>query len=81
MFCFFDIVKFELCTIKCNPEEIGELEEHYEGVTRPKNLSPRYWIGVRFNSDVPDGELRRLVRQSYEIVKAGKRRPPSPKRL
>ena len=70
MFCYFDIDKFDQCTIKCPPEEIGELEATYAAVTRPYNLSPKNWISVSFNQDVPDSKIRELVRQSYDIVAA-----------
>lgn len=70
IFCFYDIEKFVACTVKCPPEQIPLLREKYEGITPPYNLSPKYWIGITFNSDVPDDELRRLVTQSYHLVKA-----------
>ncbi len=73
MFCFYDIEKFDECTIKCHPEQIEELEESYQGITRPYNLNMKYWIGVHFGSDVPDAMIKDLVRQSYEIVKAKKK--------
>lgn len=69
MFCFFDIDKFDRCNIRCSPERIAELEATYEAVGRPYNLSPEYWIGVRFDADMPDDELKRLVRQSYEMAR------------
>lgn len=68
MFCYFDIDAFESCNIRCRPEQIGELEARYAAVDRPYNLSPEHWISVRFNEDVPDEALKRLVRQSYEIA-------------
>lgn len=69
MFCYFDIDRFDACTLKCLPEEVGELEAAYHAVSRPYNSDPKAWISVKFNDDMPDGELKRLVRQSYEIVK------------
>lgn len=68
MFCYFEIDKFDRCTVKCTPEEIGRLTAVYESVTRPYNCNPKYWISIKFNDDMPDDELKRLVRQSYEIV-------------
>lgn len=71
MFCYFDIDKFDQCTIKCNPEEIEELSATYESVTPPYNCDPKYWISIKFNEDMPDQEIKRLVRQSYDIVRKG----------
>ena len=71
MFCFFDVDKFDACTIKCDPDGIAELKARYKGVGEPYNLSPKYWISVEFNSDVPDKVLKELVRKSYDLVVEG----------
>ncbi len=71
MFCFFDMDKFDACTIKCDPDKIAELKEKYNAVSKPFNLSPKYWISVRFNDDVPDKMLKKLVRESYDLVVEG----------
>ncbi len=68
MFCYFDIDQFDRCTIKCHPKEIEELKETYQSVEPPYNCNPKYWISIKFNEDMPDKEIKRLVRQSYEIV-------------
>lgn len=71
MFCFFDMDKFDACTIKCNQQKIAELKEKYKAVSEPFNLSPKYWISVRFNDDVPDKMLKELVKESYDIIVDG----------
>lgn len=71
MFCFFDVDKFDACTIKCDPDRIEELKENYNAVSQPFNLSPKYWISVRFNDDVPDQLLKELVKESYDLVVDG----------
>lgn len=68
MFCYFDIDKFDQCSIKCLPEEIEELAATYDSISRPYNSNPKYWISVKFHGDVPDKELMQLVRLSYEIA-------------
>ena len=35
MFCFFDINKFDKCTLKCNPNEIEQLKANYQAVEDP----------------------------------------------
>lgn len=70
IFCFYDIDKMYECTVKCPTEEIEELKTRYKGITDPYNLSHKYWIGVHFNSDVPEKLIRDLVTQSYNLVKA-----------
>lgn len=71
MFCFFDIDKFDACTIKCDPDKISELKEKYKAISKPFNLSQKYWISVRFDDDVPDKLLKELVRESYNLVVDG----------
>lgn len=71
MFCFFDIDKFDACTIKCDPDRIDSLKDAYGAVSEPFNLSPRHWISIRFNGDVPDKLLKQLVKESYHLVVKG----------
>lgn len=68
IFCFFDIDKFDVCTLKCAPDMIDELKACYDAVGAPCNMNPRYWISIRFNDDMPDKEIERWVRKSYDIV-------------
>lgn len=69
IFCFTDIDRFEACTVKCPPEQIAELEARYTAVGRPYNLNARYWVNLGLGGDLPDDEVRRLVRQSYQLVR------------
>lgn len=73
IFCFFDIDKFDVCTIKCNPDLIDELKAKYMAVSTPYNMSRKYWISIRFNKDMPDNEIKYWTKKSYEtILKKGK---------
>lgn len=69
MFCFFDIDKFDMCTIKCNPTDIDELKAEYKAVGEPYNLSSRHWISIQFNSDMSDKEIKCLVKKSYHLIR------------
>jgi len=68
IFGFFDIDRFNACTIKCNPNQIDELKARYMAVGAPYNMSPKHWISIRFDDDMPDDEIKRWVRNSYNIV-------------
>ena len=70
MFCFTDIEDFTYVNVRSTPGTIDCLKERYDSVSRPINRSLRYWIQLDFGGDVPDGEIRRLVREAYDIVKA-----------
>ncbi|MCD1117595.1 MmcQ/YjbR family DNA-binding protein [Chryseobacterium turcicum] len=71
MFCFFDLDKFDSCTIKCAADKIASLKEEYNSIEKPFNLSPKYWINVGFNGDVSDKILKSLIADSYQLVVEG----------
>jgi predicted DNA-binding protein (MmcQ/YjbR family) len=68
MFCFFAMDTFDKCTLKCEPERIPDLKESYQAVGAPFNLSPKHWVSIAFNEDVPDTLLLDLVKRSYTLV-------------
>ncbi len=68
IFCFFDIDTFKACAIKCAPDIIDELKARYNAADAPYNMSPRHWISIRFNDDMPDEEIKYWTRKSYNIV-------------
>ena len=68
IFCFFDIDRFNACTVKCDPDRIDELKARYMAVGAPYNMSPKHWISIRFNDDMTDDEIKQWVKKSYNIV-------------
>lgn len=69
-FCFVNVDAFDFCDLKCDLERIGELQDRYEGIRPGYHMNKKHWISVYFNQDVPDSEIKELVRQSYDIVVA-----------
>lgn len=69
-FCFVNVDAFDFCNLKCNPEQSVELQERYAGIRPGYHMNKRHWISVYFNQDVPDTEIKELVRQSYRLVVA-----------
>lgn len=67
-FCFVNIEIFDFCCIKCDPNESGELQSRYVGITPGWHMNKKLWISVYFNQDVPDDMIKTLVKQSYGIV-------------
>ena len=68
MFCYFDINDLSNVTVKCDPDSIPELEEHYDWISKPYNGNAKYWIGMdAYRAD--NETLKQLIRASYEIVK------------
>ena len=70
MFCYFNVDDFSVITVKCDPFDMAELKEQYQAVGEPFNGDKRYWISVQINSDLKDEQIKQLVRNSYELVKA-----------
>lgn len=69
-FCFVNIDVFDFCNIKCDPQQIGDLQERYEGVNPGYHMNKKHWISIYFNKDVPESIIKELVKQSYDMVVA-----------
>lgn len=69
-FCFVNVDVFDFCNIKCNSEQIEELQDIYEGIKPGYHMNKKHWISVYFNEDVPDKTIKELVKQSYDLVVA-----------
>lgn len=75
MYCLIDIDRFNSCTVKCQPERVEELKATYKGITYPYNMSHKYWIGIRFGTDVNDALLKQLIKNTHDLVmKQGRNR-------
>lgn len=68
MFAIVGLGKTKHVILKCDPHLVEVLKETYAGVGHRSHLDPRSWISVELDSDVPDGEIGRLVEQSYDLV-------------
>ena len=81
MFCYYDLTRFTVVSVKCQPERIDELRAQESGVTAPYNMSPIHWIGLDVEQVNPN-LARELIKNSYCIVKAKytkkKRSQPKP---
>ena len=70
MFCFVDMDDFTSITVKSTPEEIETIRLIHSSVSNPLNQSLRHWIQLNLNGDISDGDIYRLVKRAYDIVKA-----------
>ncbi|HXQ11038.1 MAG TPA: MmcQ/YjbR family DNA-binding protein [Caulobacteraceae bacterium] len=57
--------------LKCDPHLAEVLREQYSGVGHRSHLDRRHWIAITLDTDVPSGEIERLVGHSYDLVCAG----------
>lgn len=55
-------------SLKCTPEEFAELTE-LEGIEPAPYVARYHWVSLKSFGALPQAELKRLVRDSYEMVK------------
>lgn len=55
-------------SLKCDPQLAELLREKYESVLPGYHLNKKHWNTVLCTGQIPDDELRDLVRHSYELV-------------
>lgn len=56
--------------LKCEPNEATALRDIFTSIKPGYHMDKRHWISVYFDhdNDVPEGELKRLVDNSFELV-------------
>lgn len=59
----------DMVNLKCDPQEAEFLRKVYEGVIAAYHMNKVHWNSVYLDSDVPDEELERMVRNSYELTR------------
>jgi len=62
--------------LKCDPEEAVDLRERYEAIVPAYHQNKRHWNTVILDGSVPLDVVKRLIVNSYELVRNG-----LPKRL
>ncbi len=56
-------------SLKCTPEEFAELTE-LEGIAPAPYVARYHWVALTGFDVLPKAELKRLIKDSYEMVKA-----------
>ncbi len=54
--------------LKCDPNEAMALRDIFEAVIPAYHMSKVHWNTVYLEGDVPDGELMRMVDNSFDLV-------------
>ncbi len=57
-------------SLKCDPKLAEVLRGKYETVLPGFHLNKKHWNTIICSGQVPDDELKDLIRHSYELVKA-----------
>ena len=59
-----------LCVnLKCNPLEADLLRGAFEDVLPGYHMNKTHWNTVRIGGDVPEDELLRMIRNSYDLIR------------
>ena len=57
--------------LKCDPGLALELRDRYEQVKPGYHMNKKHWNTVEIESGIPDGELRKMIDHSYDLVAKG----------
>ena len=69
IFAIVDIEAKEFINLKNNPEENLELRASYLGVKPGYHMNKKHWNSVYFNSDIDDKLLKKLIDDSYNLIR------------
>ena len=56
-------------SLKCEPELSELLRAGHQAIVPGYHLNKRHWITVTLGSDAPDGLVRDLIEDSYDLVR------------
>jgi predicted DNA-binding protein (MmcQ/YjbR family) len=56
--------------LKCDPDLALELRDRYEQVMPGYHMNKKHWNTVVLDGVIPDGEIRKMIDHSYELVAA-----------
>ena len=68
MFALCNMMEFEFCNLKCNPEKAMELREKFLEVTPAWHMSKKHWNSVNFNGELNDNQIKEWISDSYNLV-------------
>ena len=58
--------------VKADPEWIDFWRKAYEAVIPGYHQNKKHWNTVILDGSVPDGEVKRMIAESYDLVREGK---------
>ena len=59
----------ELLNLKCPPDLSQLLQSRYEAIRPAYHMNKRHWISVILSGSLPEEELFRLIRLSYDLTR------------
>ena len=68
MFALCNMMTFEYCNLKCDPEKAIMLREKFTEVTPAWHMHKKHWNSVSFIGDLSDKKIENWVTDSYNLV-------------
>tara|TARA_B110000261_G_scaffold139941_1_gene159674 strand:- start:37 stop:381 length:345 start_codon:yes stop_codon:yes gene_type:complete len=68
MFALCNMMTFEYCNLKCDPEKAIKLREEFTEVTPAWHMNKKHWNSVSFIGDLSDQQIEQWVKDSYNLV-------------
>ena len=68
MFALCNMMTFEYCNLKCDPEKAIKLREEFTEVTPAWHMNKKHWNSVSFIGDLSDKKIENWVTDSYNLV-------------
>ena len=68
MFALCNMMTFEFCNLKCDPEKAIILREEFTEVTPAWHMNKKHWNTVSFIGDLSDKKIENWVIDSYNLV-------------
>lgn len=59
--------------LKCPPEIGYLLKDKYKDIKPAYHMNKEHWITVRLNGSIPDGEIKKLLKLSFDITEKRKK--------
>lgn len=57
--------------LKCDPVEAEQLRMVFDAVIPGYHMNKKHWNTVIINGSIPDGEVKRMIDNSYQLVVKG----------
>jgi predicted DNA-binding protein (MmcQ/YjbR family) len=57
-----------MLNLKCDPDEAMALRDIFSAITEGYHMDKKHWISIYFDGTVPQGEVERLIDNSYSLV-------------
>jgi predicted DNA-binding protein (MmcQ/YjbR family) len=54
--------------LKCDPDLALELRDRYEQIRPGYHMNKKHWNTVEIEAGIPDGEIRKMIDHSYDLV-------------